>query len=184
MQTSYNVQDRAIVSNAKQVRICTKAGVPICKHYCSIRPGRLKRATCNHLRKKPFLAALLSSARNLHHTDRLREYTNPLRKGIQQWKLMECIFFSAKEVTSRRVRNHLWTVLPVTVRLPFILSDPQIYSKASVFTRLRAPDQALPSFMRSLRSEKVSLATSAMPDTLLYATVLSYDRNQWQKVEY
>jgi len=56
----------------------------------------MKRATCNHLRKKPFLAALLSSAHNLHHTDPLRENANPLRKEIQQWKLMECIFFGKR----------------------------------------------------------------------------------------
>jgi hypothetical protein len=97
---------------------------------------------------------------------------------------MYFFFGQKKSLLFCRVRNHLWTVLPATVRLPFIPSDPQIYSNASVFTRLWAPDKALPSFMRSLRNKKVSLTTSAMPDTLLYATILSYGRNQWQKDEY
>jgi len=186
MHTSHNVEyDRAIVRNAKQVRICRKTGAPICKHYCSIRLGRLKRATCNHLRKKPFLAALLSSARSLHHTDPLWENTSPLRKGIQQWKLMECIsiFRQKKSLLFCRVRNHLWTVLPVTVRLPFIPSDHQTYNNASVFTRLWAPDKPCHLLCARYEMERSLWPPLLLPDTL-YATILSYGRNQWQDDEY
>jgi hypothetical protein len=97
MQTSYNVEyDRAIVRNAKQVRICRKTGAPVSKHYCSIRLGRLKTATCNHLRKKPFLAALLSSARR----PLAGKYKPPTQRNTTMEAYGMYFFFSAKEVTS------------------------------------------------------------------------------------